>query len=119
VLTLVSVELSPQVKHEEVIGLGLGVVGAEHPGAVRGEGSQQPPGVRVPGAPGRHQRLQPPAQGRRGGFGSVYKGVVRLPGGPAGGTVVAIKNSIPMVIRYGRVDQCFLGSPVSIPSCRC
>ena len=54
-----------------------------------------------------------------GGFGSVYKGVVRLPGGPAGGTVVAIKNSIPMVIRYGRVDQCFLGSPVSIPSCRC
>ncbi|KAM3242576.1 hypothetical protein ACQJBY_054917 [Aegilops geniculata] len=27
-----------------------------------------------------------------GGFGSVYKGVVRLPGGPAGGTVVAIKR---------------------------
>ncbi|CAM0945007.1 unnamed protein product [Alopecurus aequalis] len=27
-----------------------------------------------------------------GGFGSVYKGVVRLPGGPAGGTVVAIKK---------------------------
>ncbi|AQK45612.1 Aspartic proteinase A1, partial [Zea mays] len=93
------------VKHEEVIGLGLGVVGAEHPGAVRGEGSQQPPGVRVPGAPGRHQRLQPPAQGRRGGFGSVYKGVVRLPGGPAGGTVVAIKNSIPMVIRSSRLSH--------------
>ncbi|WVZ74406.1 hypothetical protein U9M48_022589 [Paspalum notatum var. saurae] len=27
-----------------------------------------------------------------GGFGSVYKGVVRLPGGPAGGTVVATKK---------------------------
>ena len=27
-----------------------------------------------------------------GGFGSVYKGVVRLPGSPAGGTVVAIKR---------------------------
>lgn len=27
-----------------------------------------------------------------GGFGSVYKGVVRLPGGPVGGTVVAIKR---------------------------
>ncbi|CAD6243223.1 unnamed protein product [Miscanthus lutarioriparius] len=30
-----------------------------------------------------------------GGFGSVYKGVVRLPGGPAGGTVVAIKKLNP------------------------
>ncbi|XP_006647611.2 probable serine/threonine-protein kinase PBL19 [Oryza brachyantha] len=30
-----------------------------------------------------------------GGFGSVYKGVVRLPGGPAGGTVVAIKRLNP------------------------
>uniref|UniRef100_A0A804UC57 Protein kinase superfamily protein n=1 Tax=Zea mays TaxID=4577 RepID=A0A804UC57_MAIZE len=40
-----------------------------------------------------------------GGFGSVYKGVVRLPGGPAGGTVVAIKNSIPMVIRSSRLSH--------------
>ncbi|KAF0892719.1 hypothetical protein E2562_017690 [Oryza meyeriana var. granulata] len=30
-----------------------------------------------------------------GGFGSVYKGVIRLPGGPAGGTVVAIKRLNP------------------------
>nr|CAB3450532.1 unnamed protein product [Digitaria exilis]CAB3505121.1 unnamed protein product [Digitaria exilis] len=30
-----------------------------------------------------------------GGFGSVYKGVVRLPGGPPGGTVVAIKKLNP------------------------
>ncbi|KAG8071650.1 hypothetical protein GUJ93_ZPchr0006g42738 [Zizania palustris] len=30
-----------------------------------------------------------------GGFGSVYKGVVRLPGGPAGGTVVAVKRLNP------------------------
>ncbi|KAL6911705.1 hypothetical protein ACP4OV_000510 [Aristida adscensionis] len=30
-----------------------------------------------------------------GGFGSVYKGVVRLPGGPPGGTVVAIKRLNP------------------------
>ncbi|PUZ76824.1 hypothetical protein GQ55_1G321100 [Panicum hallii var. hallii] len=30
-----------------------------------------------------------------GGFGSVYKGVIRLPGGPAGGTVVAIKKLNP------------------------
>ena len=30
-----------------------------------------------------------------GGFGSVYKGVIRLPGGPAGGMVVAIKKLNP------------------------
>lgn len=30
-----------------------------------------------------------------GGFGSVYKGVIRLPGGPAGATVVAIKRLNP------------------------
>jgi len=30
-----------------------------------------------------------------GGFGSVYKGVIRLPGGPAGGTLVAIKKLNP------------------------
>nr|CAB3447397.1 unnamed protein product [Digitaria exilis] len=30
-----------------------------------------------------------------GGFGSVYKGVVRLPGGPPGGAVVAIKKLNP------------------------
>uniref|UniRef100_A0A0D9VIY4 Protein kinase domain-containing protein n=1 Tax=Leersia perrieri TaxID=77586 RepID=A0A0D9VIY4_9ORYZ len=30
-----------------------------------------------------------------GGFGSVYRGVVRLPGGPAGGTEVAIKRLNP------------------------
>jgi len=41
-----------------------------------------------------------------GGFGSVYKGVVRLPGGPAGGTVVAIKKLNPnghQVWSYGSV----------------
>lgn len=30
-----------------------------------------------------------------GGFGSVYKGVVHLPGGPAGGMLVAIKRLNP------------------------
>jgi hypothetical protein len=47
-----------------------------------------------------------------GGFGSVYKGVVRLPGGPAGGTVVAIKRlntSGHQVLSFGGLGGVSLG----------
>ena len=40
----------------------------EHPGAVRGAGRAAAAGVRPRRAPERHQRLQPRAQGRRGGL---------------------------------------------------
>lgn len=41
-------------------------VAAEHHGVVRGAGPRPAAGVRVRGAPGRHQRLQPRAEARRG-----------------------------------------------------
>jgi hypothetical protein len=73
------------------------------PGVVRGEGSQRPPGVWVLGATD-FSRLLKDCEG-----GAYLTS-------PRGGMVVAIKKLNPNDIRYGRMDQWFLGSVVLVPS---
>ena len=51
---------------EQVGGLVVAGVAAEHLVAVRGAGPRPAPGVRLRGAPGRHRRVQPRAEARRG-----------------------------------------------------
>ena len=89
----------------------VGLVGAEHPGAVRGEGRQQPPRVQVPGAPGRHQRLQPVAEARRGRLRERLQG--RHPAAGRARGRHAGRHQEAQSQRPSGAHLCFLGS-----SCR-